>query len=114
MKLLTDQSKITCKHRTGVVIGLISRQNMVYIRNKAVLVDNDPEGKIILGCPNVSPTIKACVITLGVEQGYSEFIYINNQRVCLDTVTGLTDGTPPGVIKYVVVDPGQDFVEGTA
>ena len=27
-----------------------------------------------------------------------------------DTVTGLTDGTPPGGVKYHVREPGQDFV----
>ena len=34
-------------------------------------------------------------------------------RLCLDTVVGKTDGTPPGVVIYHVRQPGQDFVEGS-
>jgi hypothetical protein len=34
--------------------------------------------------------------------------------VCLDNLWGLTDGTPPGVVKYNVVDPAQKFVDGAA
>jgi hypothetical protein len=37
-------------------------------------------------------------------------VRIDGRRVCLDTVTGLTDGTPPGTIKYEVRSPGQDLV----
>lgn len=114
MKLLTVQAKLVCKHVTGVVVNLIAGQNMVYIGDEPVLVDNDPEGRIILGCANVSLTIKPCTQTLRVHEGYSELIHINGQRACLDTVTGLTDGTPPGVVRYVVADPAQDFVEGAA
>ena len=43
-----------------------------------------------------------------------EPVFIDGRPVCLDTVTGMTDGTPPGVVKYIVVDPAQDFVEGAA
>jgi hypothetical protein len=30
--------------------------------------------------------------------------------VCLDTVTGLTDGTPPGIVTYKVRHAGQALV----
>jgi hypothetical protein len=43
-------------------------------------------------------------------EGYSSFVRINGRAVCLDTVTGFTDGTPPGVVKYIVRHPGQKFV----
>ncbi len=114
MKMLTVQAKVICKHVTGVVVDLLASQDMVHIRNEPVLVEHDPEGKTILGCANVSLTIKPCTTTLRVQQGYSSFIYINGHRVCLDAVSGLTDGTPPGVVKYVVADPAQHFVEGSA
>jgi hypothetical protein len=45
-----------------------------------------------------------------VQEGYSEYIRVENCRVCLDTITGLTDGTPPGKVMYVVRDAGQEFV----
>lgn len=114
MKLLTVQAKIVCKHKTGVVVDMITMQQLVYIENQPVLVDNDPQDKSILGCANASLTIKPCTRTLPVMQGYSQLIYINGRRVCLDTVTGLTDGTPPGAVRYVVAHPAQDFVEGEA
>jgi hypothetical protein len=58
----------------------------------------------------VSITIKPCTATLVAEAGYSSFVRISGRRVCLDSVTGLTDGTPPGVVKYLVRDPGQHLV----
>jgi hypothetical protein len=54
--------------------------------------------------------MKPCLTTLKVQQGYSGLIDIQGRRVCLDTVTGLTDGTPPGTFKYSVRRPGQDLV----
>jgi hypothetical protein len=46
------------------------------------------------------------------DVGYSTFIRVGGQRVCLDAITGFTDGTPPGLYKWVVSVPGQQFVEG--
>ncbi|HSV15832.1 MAG TPA: hypothetical protein VLI90_16335, partial [Tepidisphaeraceae bacterium] len=71
-------------------------------------------GCSIAACPNVGIAIKPCQITLKVNQGYSTFIRVDGQRLCLATVQGLTDGTPPGVVIYNVRQPGQDFVEGSA
>jgi hypothetical protein len=45
-----------------------------------------------------------------VQKGYSQFIRVEDHWLCLDTVTGFTDGTPPGVVMYVVRDAGQNFV----
>jgi len=54
--------------------------------------------------------MKPCLTTLAVRDGYSNLVRIDQHRVCLDTVTGLTDGTPPGIVVYTVRDPGQPFV----
>lgn len=110
---LTNQAKLICKHVTGVV-QIFTLQRTVFIQNEPVLVENDPEKKMILGCCNASVTIKPCTLTINVKQGYSEFIYINGRRVCLDTVVGLTDGTVPGTVDYVVRHPGQRFVNGVS
>jgi hypothetical protein len=37
-------------------------------------------------------------------------VRIDGCAVCLDTVTGLTDGTPPGIVTYKVRSPGQTLV----
>jgi hypothetical protein len=113
MMILTEDPDICCQHVGGKVI-LHPLQGLVTIAGRRVLVEPDPEGKSIVGCPNVGPTIKPCQTTLKVEAGYSEFLRIDGRRICLDTVTGLTDGTPPGVVKYTVHDPGQHlFSEAT-
>lgn len=109
MKLLTENAVLVCKHELGTVINHPT-QNLLTIGHRRVLVDSDPEGRTIVACPNIGATIKPCTLTLKVEVGYSDFVRADGKRVCLDTVTGLTDGTPPGTIKYVVRTPGQNLV----
>lgn len=110
MKWLTEDAVINCKHELGIVHLLLPFQELVTIERRKVLVENNPEDKPIIGCPNIGATIKPCTKTLQVESGYSDFLRIDGRRICLDTVTGLTNGTPPGIIKYVVHSPGQDLV----
>ena len=64
-----------------------------------VLVERDPEGRPISGCPMYGPAIRPCKLTLKVDDGYSDLLRIGGPAVCLDTVDGLTDGTPPGVVE---------------
>lgn len=109
MKLLTEDAIINCQHELGVV-HLVPTQDLVTIGQRKVLVENNPEGRLITACPNIGATIKPCTRTLKALAGYSDFLRIDGQRVCLDTVTGLTDGTPPGVVKYTVTAPGQQLV----
>lgn len=110
MKFLTSRAKIACKHVTGIVQIVFTRQDFVTVENAPVLVAGDPALKPILGCANIGPTIKPCTLTLGVTAGYSTFIRIGGRAVCLDTVTGITDGTVPGTVRYTVRHPGQTFV----
>ena len=109
MNVLTEDAKLVCKHEKGVV-GIVASQKLVTINQRCVLVETDPEGRPIAGCPNIGAAIKPCTATLKVQAGYSDFIRIDGRRVSLDTITGLTDGTPPGVVQYVVRDPGQTLV----
>jgi hypothetical protein len=113
MKLLTEDAKLVCAHELGKVVNHPT-QDLVTIHHRRVLVEIDPERRQIQFCPNVGATIKPCQLTLQVQVGYSEFIRIGGKRACLDTVTGFTDGTPPGTIKYKVNDPGQNLVGGSA
>ena len=109
LQLLTEDALLVCAHLLGT-IGLAPRQDLVSIAHRRVLVETDPEARPISHCPNVGPTIKPCQLTLKVETGYCDWLRIDGRRICLDTVTGYTDGTPPGVVKYHVVDPGQTLV----
>ena len=109
MNWLTEDARLLCTHKTGVV-AIAATQSLVTIEGRRVLVDADPERKSIGGCSNIGPTIKPCTLTLRVEEGYSDLIRIDGNAVCLDTVTGKTDGTPPGTVYYNVARPGQDLV----
>ncbi len=109
MKVLTEDALVVCEHELGIVKNNPT-QSLVTIQRRKVLVEIDPEGRSIGGCPNYGVTIKPCLTTLRVQVGYSDFIRIEGRRICLDTVTGFTDGTPPGLIHYKVNHPGQMFV----
>lgn len=109
MEMLTEDADLRCAHDIGKV-GIIAGQGWVRVNARRLLVERDPEGRPIAGCPNAGPAIKPCTATLPVETGYSGFIRIDGRRVCLDTVTGLTDGTPPGTVKYDVRASGQHLV----
>lgn len=109
MRLLTEDALLVCRHELGTV-DIKATQDLVTIAGRRVLVDDNPENRRITKCPNVGPTIKPCQLTLKVKQGYSDLVRIAGKAVCLDTVTGLTDGTPPGTVEYHVRGPGQEWV----
>jgi hypothetical protein len=110
MFFLTEDAVVVCQHELGIVQNVPS-QSLVTIANRRVLVENDPEGRTIKGCPNMGLGIRPCLTTLKATAGYSDLIRIDGRRVCLDTITGLTDGTPPGLVKYKVNNAGQPFVQ---
>jgi hypothetical protein len=119
MLILTEDALIVCNHITGKV-NIQPSQNLVTINGRCILVDPDPEGRSIVGCPNIGVNIKPCTNTLSVQVGYSDLLRIDvglgsARRICLDTVDGLTDGTLPGTVHYKVFkngEPkaGQEFV----
>jgi len=108
MKVLTEDAVLVCDHELGTV-GIVPTQNLVTISRRKILVENNPEGRPISRCPNIGIAMKPCQRTFAVQSGYSLFVRIGGKPVCLDIVTGVTDGTPPGV-KYKVRRPGQDLV----
>lgn len=109
MRFLTEDAQLFCLHQTGNV-KIFPSQRLVTINGRQVLVRPDPRYKVIAGCANIGLTIKPCSLTISVTAGYSEFIRINGRPVCLDTVTGLTDGTPPATVQFIVRTPGQKLV----
>ncbi len=109
MFLLTKDAILVCAHEMGLV-QIAATQGLVTVEHRNVLVEVDPVGRPVVGCPNYGASIKPCIVTLPVQVGYSDFLRIDGRRVCLDTVEGLTDGTPPGTVKYKVRSPGQNLV----
>jgi hypothetical protein len=110
MKLLTLKARLVCGHKDGTVQLIPHGQDFVRISGHPVLVEGDPVTKVIVSCSNRGATIKPCQLTIDVQRGYSNFILIQGWKVCLDTLNGLTDGTPPGSVHYDVQHPGQYFV----
>jgi hypothetical protein len=107
---LTIDARLACDH--GGSVSNKPSQKLVRIAKKVVLVATDPEGRSISGCPSTNPMmgLRPCLTTLKVQTGYSDFIRIDGHAVCLKTVQGLTDGTPPGLVNYKVLTPGQNLV----
>ncbi len=113
MRVLTEDAVLVCLHQLGTVENVPS-QSLVRIDDRRVLVDSDPETRSIRLCPNIGATIKPCQQTLRVQVGYSTWVKIDGKRICLDTVRGLTDGTPPGKVEYEVVRAGQKLLGSSA
>ncbi|HZJ10829.1 MAG TPA: hypothetical protein VFD39_14110 [Trueperaceae bacterium] len=111
MEFLTVDAVLACEH-AGLVALNPPTQTWVTVRGRSVLVEPDPEHCKVRACPNANPPagIRPCLTTLAVTEGYSTFITVDGRRVCLDTVSGLTDGTPPGQVNYTVRQPGQAHV----
>lgn len=112
MRVLTEDAVLVCLHEKGRV-GIVFSQELTTVEGRKILVERDPEGRPISGCPMYGPAIRPCKLTLKVDDGYSDLLRIEGRRICLDTVNGLTDGTPPGVVEYKVRHAGQDLVTET-
>ncbi|HEY1656493.1 MAG TPA: hypothetical protein VGF86_15430 [Candidatus Tumulicola sp.] len=105
---ITEDATLRCDH-DGKLENKPS-QDLLTIEGKRVLVEPDPQDRHIHLCPNTNLSNKACGRSLVVEEGYSTFVSVEGAAVCLATVKGHTDGTPPGLVFYTVRVPGQDFV----
>lgn len=110
---MTQDASVVCTHQLGDVVNQPS-QRLVTIDGRRVLVQDDPEGRSIRLCPNINVTMKPCTQTLAVQVGYSQLVRVDGAAVCLDSISGLTNGTPPGIVRYIVRDPGQGLVAATA
>jgi hypothetical protein len=114
MLWLTEDAVIRCDHAgTGKVTGYSPAQSWVTIANRRVLIRPDPVGRTIDGCIMKPPQVpKQCTLTTAVTKGYSAWVRINRQPVCLSSVIGMTDGVPP--TNYRVHDPAQKLVAADA
>jgi hypothetical protein len=111
MLWLTEDSRLRCDH--GGHVQIAATQDLVRIEKRRALVRPNPEHRSIVGCPNANPLagIRPCLNTLDVRDGYSVFVRIKGSAVCLDSLLGYTDGSPPRVASYRVADPAQKLVE---
>lgn len=114
MLWLTEDAVLRCDHGGGVANR--PSQALVHVGGRRVLVRDDPEGRSIGRCPNTNPFIGLlpCRTTLVAATGYSALVRIAGRPVVLDSLKGLTDGSPPGTVTYQAVQPGQALVSAGA
>ena len=109
---LVPTAQLMCLH--GAPLMLTPNQTLVRIMGGFALVAPAPAGAVIAGCPNINPQagLKPCLVATPAMAGQSTLVSIMGRPMCLDTTTGLTDGTP--VAQYRVVDAGQHLVSVSA
>ncbi|MCW8928902.1 MAG: hypothetical protein OQL19_01535 [Gammaproteobacteria bacterium] len=109
-KIITQTAVLQCDHLTGIV-GIIATQNLVTINNIPILVKGDLISRPIAGCPiPASGGSKPCLTTINEKKGHSQLLFIKGKAICLESLTGLTDGVPPGTINYTVNSSGQNLL----
>lgn len=106
---LTDQADVRCTHKLGRSPQQAT-QEWVRISGRPVLLQPDPVGRPISGCPNIGVSIKPCTTALAMTRGWSGFVRIDHRPVLRADLTGYTDGTPPGAVTYEVLDAAQLLV----
>lgn len=112
MRVLVETAIVRCGH--DGIVATVASQTWLRVAGTPALVQADPVGRSIKICPNYGVNIKPCLTTLVVQKGYSGFVRVGGASLCLDTVEGFTDGTPPGAVKYTVRSAGQTFVEAAS
>jgi hypothetical protein len=109
--LVTTNATIQCAH--GGRVTLMPRQTTVTAGGAPILRETDLMGAPIVGCAQPpSPGSKPCTAVVSVipGSGTSQKAFVGGMPAHTQTLSGLTDGVPPGAI--MVVDPGQATVQG--
>jgi hypothetical protein len=106
--IITSNAIITCIHCGQVV--LVPTQAQVVVQGGAVLCEPDLVGSPIVGCAQPpTPTTKPCTTVISTLPGSSDpQVTVGGRPVYLATLSGITDGVPPGTI--IVASPGQTVV----
>jgi len=107
--VVTINATVICSH--GGRVMLLPKQVQVQIQGGSVLCEGDLSGAPIVGCAQPpSPSTKPCTLVVSTLPGSSApTVTVLGRPVLLATLTGLTDGVPPGTIT--VVSPGQTTVQ---
>jgi hypothetical protein len=107
--VVTTNATIMCVH--GGQVTLLPHQVQVQARGGNVLCEGDLSGAPIIGCAQPpSPSTKPCTTVISTLPGSSApTVTVGGRPVLLATLSGMTDGVPPGTI--MVVSPGQMTVQ---
>lgn len=107
--ILTSNATVLCSH--GGRVTLIPRQVTVGIQGGMVMCDPDLAGAPIVGCPQPATSAsKPCTAVVSTLPGSSSpKVMVSGRPAYLGTLSGVTDGVPPGTLT--VVYPGQVAVQ---
>lgn len=109
--IVTTNDTIMCIH--GGIVVLTPKQGAVTASGGAVLRETDLIGAPIVGCTQ-PPTIssKPCTTVVSTLPGGSApTVLVGGLPAHVSTLSGITDGVPPGTIS--VVAPGAPTVEAS-
>jgi hypothetical protein len=106
--IVTSNATIMCAH--GGQVTLIPKQFVVQIQGGMVMCEPDLVGSPIVGCAQpVTPSSKPCTLVVSTLPGSTALnVLVGGRPVYVATLTGMTDGVPPGLIT--VAFPGQTTV----
>jgi hypothetical protein len=107
--VVTRNASILCSH--GGRVTLVPSQTQVLIQGSEILCEPDLVRAPIVGCaqPATSNT-KPCTLVLSTAPGSSSpKVAVGGRPAYVATLSGLTDGVPPGLVS--VRDPGQTVVQ---
>ncbi|MEW6583349.1 MAG: hypothetical protein AB1416_11385 [Actinomycetota bacterium] len=110
--LVNSNATILCAH--GGRVQIIPRQTTVMAGGAPIVRETDLMGAPILGCaqpPTVSSKPCTAVVSVIPGSGTAMKVTVAGLPAHTQTLTGITDGVPPGTIT--VVDPGQQKVQGS-
>jgi hypothetical protein len=108
--IVTSNAIIMCAH--GGQVTLIPKQTQVMIQGGAVMCATDLIGAPIVGCAQPpSPSTVPCTAVVSMLPGSTSLtVTVSGQPALVATLSGLTDGVPPGAL--IVSYPGQTIVQG--
>lgn len=106
--VITANARIVCSH--GGQVTLVPRQPTVTAGGGAIMREGDLIGAPIIGCAQAPSTnTKPCTMVVSTLPGGSApKVSVGGMPAHLDTLSGVTDGVPPGTIS--VVSAGQTTV----
>ncbi|MEV8630888.1 hypothetical protein AB0395_04455 [Streptosporangium sp. NPDC051023] len=105
--VLTTGASIGCGH--GGTVQVVPGQRTLTVAGAPVLVAGDLEGKPITHCVPTAPGAVPCTAVASVIGGSATTLSVGGHPALLDTLSGLTNGSPPGVLT--VLTPGQTVLQ---
>ena len=97
-QFMTSGATIMCIH--GGRVQVMPSQQQVTMGGSPVLCEPDLEGKPIVGCAQPpTPSTKPCTTLVKTLPGSTSMrIRVGGKAVYLLTLSGITDGVPPGSV----------------